>query len=124
MGFLTDGLTFNTLRNANIERGKTAKKFNKAEKWIPAQWVTALVGELGEAANILKKVDRGDYTLDEVKSDIADELADVQCYLDRLADKLGINLGEATMKKFNEVSRRVESPIYIDADGYHTRDAK
>lgn len=80
-------------------------------------WIQATIGEFGELANILKKVDRGDFTLDSVRADVAKELADVQTYLDILAFKLEVDLGEATIGKFNEVSKRIGSRVYIGHDG-------
>ena len=39
MGYLTNGLSFNTLREANIERLK-ASKYKKCEtEWTPAHWM-------------------------------------------------------------------------------------
>ncbi len=119
MGYGTDGLTFNTLRDANLQRQQEVKLYQPGKKWIPAQWMNALIGEIGEAANLIKKFDRGDFTMEEGRERIADELADAQCYLDMVAYRCGINLGEATMKKWNEVSLRVEANMYIDAGGWH-----
>jgi NTP pyrophosphatase (non-canonical NTP hydrolase) len=81
--------------------------------------MTAVAGEVGELANIIKKVRRGDFTLDEARNGIAGELADVQAYLDILAYRCGVDLGDATMAKWNDVSRRVGSPLRIDAHGVH-----
>lgn len=122
MGYLTKGLSFRTLRGANTQRIK-ASKFRRCEdEWTPAHWMQATVGELGELANLLKKVDRGDFTLDEVRQEIADEFADVQTYLDIMAMKLGIDLGRATADKFNAVSARIGSRVYIgDDDDWHLR---
>lgn len=121
MGYMTDGLTFNTLRSANLKRlpqFKDAKgRDGHCASWTPADWMTALVGELGEAANILKKIKRGDFELDKVRDDLADELADVQTYLDILAANLGIDLGRATITKFNRISDRILSRVKIREDG-------
>lgn len=117
-----DGLSFNVLRQANIKRQETDKYNICADTWTHAQWMQATVGELGELANILKKIDRGDFTLEDVKEDVANELADVQTYLDIMANKLGIDLGKATVKKFNIVSERIGSRVYIGVDGdWHMR---
>lgn len=123
MGYMTDGLTFNTLRAANQNR---LPKFKDARgrptdhtTWTPSDWVCAVVGELGELANLVKKVKRGDFTTEDVRHEMADELADVQTYLDILADKLGVDLGEATISKFNRVSQRVGSRVWIDAEDWH-----
>jgi NTP pyrophosphatase (non-canonical NTP hydrolase) len=119
MGYMTDGLTFNVLREANTKRlptfknskGEPAHSEPDGSDWSPAQWFQAVMGECGEYANLRKKYERGDIDLVEFKEKAAKELADVQIYLDLLAFRLGINLGEATVSKFNEVSERVGSPI-------------
>lgn len=117
MGYGTDGLTFRTLRDANKER----RKYFKHKKWSPAQWLQAVMGELGEYANLRKKVERGDFSMDEVRDKLADELADVVIYLDILATELGIDLGAAVMSKWNRVSDRIGAPLVIDAyDWYRT----
>lgn len=119
MGYGTDGLTFNTLRAGNEVRLRETAKFAKCRDWSTAQWLQALVGEVGEAANVMKKIDRGDYTEDEAREHLSKELADVQIYLDLLAAKLKIDLGKVTMDKFDEVSKRVGANVYIDHDGWH-----
>lgn len=127
MGYLTNGLSFNTLRSANLARlplfknskGERAHLSSDGSDWTPADWMTATVGELGELANVLKKVRRGDITMRDAFEDIANELADVQIYLDILAYQLGVDLGQATIAKWNEVSERVGANIRIDADDWH-----
>ena len=97
-------LSFASFRRVNLER---AKYFPSAcQEWILAQWSNACLGELGEAANIIKKLDRGDFTLEEARQDLADELSDAFTYLDHLAFHAGIDLGEAVAHKFNVVSER------------------
>lgn len=73
----------------------------------------AMTGEQGELANLLKKIRRGDFTLDEKRDEVAKEIADVAIYLDLLAAKLGIDLGKAVREKFNEVSDRRKCPIKL-----------
>lgn len=81
--------------------------------WALSQWSNALCGELGEAANLVKKIERGDFTLDEKRTELADELCDVLTYLDILAHRAGINLAEATISKWNRVSERVGSDVRL-----------
>lgn len=128
MSYLTNGLSFNTLRQANLKRLPTFKNSKglpahsepDGSDWILAQWMNAITGELGEAANIIKKVDRGDMTMDEARPLLAKEFADVATYLDITAMRAGINLGQAVKDKFNEVSIRVGSPVRIgDDDDWH-----
>lgn len=127
MGYMTDGLTFNTLRGGNTARlpefknrhGELAHSRADGSDWSPAQWLQAVVGELGEYANIRKKFERGDLDQHEFYQLACDELADVVVYLDLLAMQLGINLGEAVMEKFNRTSIRVGSQIRLAADDWH-----
>lgn len=108
-------LTFGALRAANTFRipqfknGKGAPAHSEPDgsDWSLNDWVTAALGELGEAANILKKVRRGDLTLEEARPALAKEFADVVTYLDILAARAGVDLGQATIEKFNEISERV-----------------
>lgn len=116
-----DKLTFAQLREANVlrlplfrnRRGQIADSRN----WTASQWLQALVGELGEYANLRKKYERGDMGTDEFQKEAADELADVQIYLDLLAWCLHINLGDATISKFNRVSERVGCKVQISDIG-------
>lgn len=127
MGYITNGASFNTLREANKARLQEAvknkhHKFHKSTKWTESQWLKAVVGELGEYANLSKKYDRGDMSETEFKKEADKELADVLIYLDILAMKIGIDLGIAAKYKFNEVSERVNSNIEIgDDDDWHYR---
>lgn len=127
MGYMTDGLTFNALRAANMARlpefrnrhGERAHKEPDGSDWSPAQWLQAVLGELGEYANVRKKFERGDLTFEEFRAAAADELADVQCYLDILAWQLDIDLGHATMEKWNRVSERIGSDIRLGPDDWY-----
>lgn len=119
------GMSFEALRTANTLRlpqfknaqGQPAHSEPDGSDWCLAQWCNAVCGELGELANLIKKVERGDITIDDAREEMGKELADVQTYLDILAFRCGVDLGEATRKKFNEVSDRVGSSIYIDNHG-------
>lgn len=121
MGYLTNGLTFNALRGAicarlpefKNARGEPAHSEPDGSDWPLSAWSNAVLGELGEAANIIKKVERGDLTLDEARPALAKEFADVATYLDILAFRAGVDLGRATIDKFNEVSDRVGSRVYL-----------
>lgn len=125
-------LIFQELRVANKARlpefknkhGQPAHSKADGSDWSPAQWLQAVVGELGEYANIRKKFERGDLSFEEYRVAAAKELADVQTYLDILALRCldatdgtphhcGVDLGQATIEKFNEVSVRVASNVRI-----------
>ena len=129
MGYSTDGLTFNTLREGNRARlpgfrnarGEIVHKKPDGSDWSLSQWMNALTGEVGEAANIIKKIERGDFSLDEAREILSYEFADIVTYLDILAANAGVDLGRATMEKFNLVSERVGSRVWLDADGWHMK---
>lgn len=124
MGYLNYGLSLGILREANLKRlpefknskGEKAHSKDDGSDWQPAQWLQAVVGELGEYANLRKKVERGDLTIDEALPELSDELADTLIYLDLLAAQLDIDLSEAVRSKFNRVSDRVSSRVYIGDD--------
>jgi len=117
----TTYLTFAQLRAANVARlplfrnkhGGGAHTQPDGSDWTLGEWTCALAGEVGEAANIIKHIRRGDVTMDEARQSLADELADVQTYLDILAFRCDVDLAAATIRKFNEVSRRVGCSIYL-----------
>lgn len=114
-------LTFAQLRAANIarlprfknRRGEPAHSEPDGSDWKLSAWCNAVLGELGELANLIKKIERGDMLLDDARGDVADELADVQTYLDILAFRCGVDLGEATISKFNRVSDRVGCDVRL-----------
>lgn len=107
-------LTFDEFRAANVAR---CLKWHPAgiNSWSPSDWLTAVTGELGELASLLKMQNRERDGLpgnkfSPTRKQIADELADVLTYLDLLAAAMGVNLGAAAVEKFNEVSERVGFP--------------
>lgn len=115
-------LTFSALRRANLtrlplfrnSRGEPAHSTPDGSDWCLAQWCNAVTGEVGEAANIIKKIERGDMTLEAARPALARELADIQIYLDLLAFRAGVDLAEATAAKWDEVSARVGLPLRIE----------
>lgn len=115
-------MTFAALRAANVARlprfknrkGEPAHSQPDGSDWALSTWSNAVLGELGELANLIKKVERGDLTLDEARADLAKECADVATYLDILAFRLGVDLGQVVVDKFNEVSRRVDAGVFIE----------
>ena len=109
-------LTFAAFRSANVTR---CLKWHPIESWSPSDWLTAVTGELGELASLLKMRNRERDGLPGNKfsptdKQVADEIADVFTYLDLLAAALGIDLGRAAVEKFNEVSERVGFPDRIE----------
>lgn len=143
MSYGGNGLSFRTLREAILQRlpefrngkGKLSHSEPDGSDWSRTDWACAFGGELGELAeafleavahagaamNLAKKVRREDFTPEEAKRAIADELADVICYLDTFAYHFGIEVDKAIEHKFNEVSQRVGSRVYLDGDDWHLR---
>jgi NTP pyrophosphatase (non-canonical NTP hydrolase) len=113
------GLTFSGFSAVNRMRCESPQGFHHAlGSWSLSDWMTATVGELGEAANIAKKLNRvrdgipgNSQTEDELRAALRKEIADVFVYLDLLAQSQGFTLEAAVREKFNETSRKLGCPI-------------
>lgn len=106
-------LTFADLRRANLARNERWIPGKGVAGWSLTDWAVALAGEVGEACNMVKKLNRardgmvGNRVPDaDLVAGLAEELADVVTYADLLAARLGVDLGEAVARKFNAVSVR------------------
>jgi len=116
---LCDGLTpmtFARFSEQNKQRCEHPNGFNhKLNSWSTSDWMTATMGELGEAANIVKKLNRvrdgipgnGDLTIMALRNALADEIADTFIYLDLLAQSLNMNMANIIMDKFNRTSLKI-----------------
>lgn len=70
-----------------------------SERWFPdsqglAFLTLAMAGEVGEVANLVKKVARGTHAFGEVENDLKEEVVDVFIYLMCLAGVLEMDLEE------------------------------
>lgn len=89
--------------------------FNHAlDEWSLSDWMTATMGELGEAANIAKKLNRvrdgipgNTETPEALREALADEIADTFIYLDLLAQSQGLRLSEIVRSKFDRTSAKI-----------------
>lgn len=108
------------LRAFNVARCEDV--FHPVEDWTPTEWAVAFAGEAGEVCNAVKKLRRladGTNTAKDPQTDeqaveaIASELADTIIYADLLAARLGIDLSEAVIRKFNEVSNLRKSNVLL-----------
>ena len=99
--------TYSTLREANKAR---------QEEWDPDNKITLsyrgneLAGEVGEACNIIKKLERarlGIRGTTETWKHLAEELADIVICVDLIAMDAGIDLADAIRRKFNATSERM-----------------
>jgi NTP pyrophosphatase (non-canonical NTP hydrolase) len=106
--------TFQKLKAAN--RKRSPEFGNTIEEWTLPEWGNALAGETGELCNIIKKVHRGDFNIDNAstKQMLADEAADVAIYLDLLCQRAGIDLENAIVNKFNYTSAKIHSEVRIE----------
>ena len=105
-------LTFDELRRANLARSNRWHP-NGIDDWSLSDWGVAMVGEAGEACNVIKKLNRerdsirgNAETEAALQEALATELADTLIYLDLLACRAGIDLAAATVAKFNAISEK------------------
>lgn len=113
-------MDFKTLRRANVQR--CGLSFHPINNWSPMEWACAMAGEAGETCNAVKKlkrledglfVENNPNSYKDAIQKIADEIADTIIYADLLAARLNIDLTTAVKDKFNQVSARVKSDIFI-----------
>ena len=99
----------------NLTRCVSPNGFNHPlDQWSLSDWMTAVVGELGEAANVLKKLNRvrngitgNAETPEQLRQMFADELADAYIYLDLLSQAAGVDLPAAINAKFDRTSAKI-----------------
>lgn len=97
---------------SNRDRCEAENGFNhKLNSWSLSDWFTACLGELGEAANVAKKLNRirddipGNKENEQaLRQKLKHELADTFIYLDLLTQAAGIDLDDAVQAAFNQKS--------------------
>lgn len=100
-------LSFKTLRDANASRQTEWDSGNVIDL---AYRGNELAGEVGEASNVIKKLERERLGIRGSRAtidDLAQELADVIICTDLIAHAAGIDLGKAVAEKFNATSEKV-----------------
>jgi NTP pyrophosphatase (non-canonical NTP hydrolase) len=98
---------YDTLEQANTAR---QREWDGGDTLDLCYFGNALAGEVGEACNIIKKLERERLSLKgsrASKSDLAAELADVVIYTSLIAIKSGIELELAIFEKFNATSEKL-----------------
>ncbi len=70
--------------------------------------LVSLTGEVGEIANLVKKIARGDFLLEEKKEDLKEEMADVFVYLLKMAYQMDIDLEDAYLAKMGKNRERFQ----------------
>lgn len=109
---LREGLVLRDFSYVNRQRCESPDGFNHAlHSWSLSDWFTAVVGELGEAANIAKKLNRvrdgipgNKEAPDQLRDKLARELADTFIYLDLLAQAADVDLPSSIVRVFNAKS--------------------
>lgn len=106
-------LNLNELRTANEARQKLWDPNNQI---TPSYRGNELAGEVGEACNVIKKLERerlGIKGSRDTVEHLAQELADVVICTELIALKYGIDLSTAVIDKFNATSDAVGFPIKL-----------
>jgi NTP pyrophosphatase (non-canonical NTP hydrolase) len=111
-------LTFATFSATNRTRCESALGFSHPiGSWSLSDWFTATLGELGEAANVAKKLNRirdgipGNILSEaELRAQLRREIADAFCYLDLLAQAAGFSLEDAVRETWDAKSVQIGYP--------------
>lgn len=111
-------MTFGQFSQANRERCESPEGFkHRLQDWSASDWMTALVGEVGEAANVVKKLNRyrdnvpgNKATIDELRDQLRKELGDTFVYLDLMCQSLGFSIADAAAEVFNAKSDQIGYP--------------
>lgn len=101
------GLSLADLRRANVTR---QKEWDTLGQLTLAYRGNELAGEVGEACNVIKKLEREKLGINgsrDTVEHLAEELADVIICADLIAMQAGINLDAAVIAKFNTSSEKV-----------------
>lgn len=110
-------LTFDRFQKANAERCVEFK--HATDAWSLLEWAGSAAGEMGEVANVCKKLKRKEQGVggkwgakdpDEatLRANLAEEIGDVLAYLALLATAAGLNLERCAAEKFDRVSDVIE----------------
>jgi len=118
MSDLKAEITFAEFSRVNRLRCESLDGFrHQLTDWSTSDWFVAILGELGEAANVAKKLNRvrdgipgNKETPEQLAAKLQNELADAFVYLDLLAQSLGFSIGEAAVAVFNAKSAEIGSP--------------
>lgn len=114
-------MRFRAFSEANRERCESPAGFNHSlDSWSTSDWLTAVLGELGEAANVAKKLNRvrdgipgNRETEAELRSKLARELADTFIYLDLTFQSLDLDISAAVTEVFDAKSEEIGYPVRL-----------
>jgi len=89
-----------------VELSSRITSFAVAREWqkfhTPRNLVLALAGEVGELAAEFQWVEENEQLESDHLNRVSGEIADVAIYLIRLADVLGVDLGEVISRKIDQ----------------------
>lgn len=111
-------MTFDEFSKRNRKRCESPNGFNhKLHSWSLSDWFTAVMGELGEAANYGKKMNRirdgirgnkgHDIDFTELRNKLKKEIADTFIYLDLLAQSQGFDIEKIIEETFQAKSKEI-----------------
>lgn len=111
-------LTFLEFSALNRHRCESSEGFKHAlNSWSVSDWFVAMLGELGEAANVAKKLNRvrdgipgNKETPEELHAKLRKELGDAFVYLDLTAQACGFQIVDAAVEVFNAKSDEIGYP--------------
>lgn len=110
-------LTIQKLTETALERSHRWKDPFESVPWSLSDWVVATVGEMGEACNIIKKLNRAKNKMKGNKEDVqqlqahlAAELGDTMIYFVQMASIAGVDLEKAVISAFNRKSIELGFP--------------
>ena len=114
-------MDMNSFSQVNRTRCESPDGFNhELSSWSLSDWTTAVAGELGEAANVVKKLTRyrdgingNTETEQALKKQLGREIADTFIYLDLLAQRAGFRLSDLVMATFDATSAEIDYPVRI-----------
>jgi NTP pyrophosphatase (non-canonical NTP hydrolase) len=112
-------MSFRQFSVMNRTRCEDPKGFNhQLSGWSTSDWFVAIMGELGEAANIAKKLNRArdgvpgkKEPVKALRDKLRKELGDTFVYLDLIAQSLGFFIGDAAVEVFDAKSREIGYPL-------------
>lgn len=111
-------MTFGQFSEANRARCESPQGFNhQLGSWDTSDWFLAVFGELGEAANVAKKLNRvrdgipgNKETPNELRAKLRKEIGDAFVYLDLTAQAHGFTIADAAVEVFNAKSVEIGYP--------------
>lgn len=107
-------MNFDRLRAANLTRQNEWDKDGKIDLSYRGN---ELAGEVGEACNVIKKLERERHGIRGSRATVeqlGDELADAIICVDLIAAAAGLDLGAAVKRKFNATSEKYDLRTRIE----------